>query len=490
MKKNNTYVLVTVFVVIVLCVISYFYLKSRENNEANIILQAQSKDTKVIENLEEILSKAKFVNNQKEDVIDGDFSNSNMAVKIENDTIVIRVLDKSVNITSIKKPVSVSTFYVSGDDGIDADVYVLNEKKDMYHIIINNDKTKIILFALPDIESYSTNVKMLDNREDAINFVVAKGTNGLYYTDYKFVDDSEYTLREIISKKIEEEPEEDEEITYGIYSTKEVDPFKNLNFNSRVIAPEGKEIDFDSKAVTYNGWYYESDDDESPSERSQKVVINVKNVKQAGLNCEIEGPCSKIYYLLSSGELYEVVALEEGYFQKDDDGSYKKSTILIDKNVKSFALTSPLDSEEDTNTIVYRKSDGKTYVSIMGKSYNADNYKRQMISNAYEYPLYIVSNKAKITNPVKTKDGKNLVAKKIYSFEGAEEDGDGASFAYIYVLNEDDYIYEIDDYVKDKATKYSDKKVKSITERDDDILITYTDNSTDVIDAYLEYEAK
>ena len=126
---------------------------------------------------------------------------------------------------------------------------------------------------------------------------------------------------------------------------------------------------------------------------------------------------------------------------------------------------------------------------VTDKTYSIDNYKRIWI-DGYDNPLYVINKGVKVNKYLQTSDGKNLVAKKLYTFEGNEEDSDGESFMYIYVLNEDDYIYEIEDYTKNKATKFKDKKVKSITERDDDILVTFVDNTTEVIDAYLEYEAK
>ncbi len=494
-QKNNTYVLVTVFFVIVLCVLAYFYLKKNNNSEMKIWIQAQSKEIKKVKGLDEIIKDVKFINNQEEDIITEDFSEDiNVSVKIENNAIAIRTKGKSVNVTSIKNPVSVSTFYVGGEDSLFVDVYVLNKDKQLYHIGFASadfafDGVKVTLLALPDIESYSTNVRMLDDRENASNFVLAKGVDGKYYTDYEFENDTEYTLREIanyVEGEVEEENEK--ELSYGIYSTKEVNPFKDLDFNSRVNAPEGKEIDFDSKSIKYNGYYYEDSE-----ERKQNITINVKNVKQVALYCdETAGPCSSIYYLTSEGNLYEVVALEDGFFQKDADGTYKKSTKLIEKNVTSFSLIPVIIYDVSTGgeqSIVIKKNDGKMYL-VSDKTYSLNSFKRLWVDGTYSDPLYVINKSVKVNKNLQTSDGKNLIAKKIYTFEGNEEDGDGDSFIYIYVLNEDDYIYEIDDYTKDKANKFKDKKVKKITERDDDILVTFVDDTTEIIDAYLEYEAK
>ena len=494
-QKNNTYVLVTVFFVIVLCVLAYFYLRNNNNPETKIWVQAKSKEIKKVDGLDEIIKDVKFINNQEEDIITEDFSEDiNVSVKIENNTIAIKTQGKSVNVTSIKNPVSVSTFYVGGEDSLFVDVYVLNKDKQLYHIGFASaefafDGVKVTLLALPEIESYSTNVRMLDNRENSINFVLAKGVDGKYYTDYEFEDDTEYTLREVANYVEDEVEEEDEkEISYGIYSTKEVNPFKDLDFNSKGMEESDDfKLEFDSQSITYKGSYYEDDD-----ERKQTVTIKVKNVKQVNLFCdETGGHCSEIIYLTADGNLYEVVALEDGYFQKDNDGTYKKSTRLVEKNVNSFALIPIVQVDPSTGGgqyIVFKKNDGKMFI-VTDKTYSIDNYKRIWI-DGYNNPLYVINKGVKVNKYLQTSDGKNLVAKKLYTFEGNEEDGDGESFMYIYVLNEDDYIYEIEDYTKNKATKFKDKKVKSITERDDDILITFVDNTTEVIDAYLEYEAK
>jgi hypothetical protein len=217
-QKNNTYVLVTVFFVIVLCVLAYFYLRKNNNPEAKIWVQAKSKEIKKVDGLDEIIKDVKFINNQEEDIITEDFSEDiNVSVKIENNAIAIRTKGKSVNVTSIKNPVSVSTFYVGGEDSLFVDVYVLNKDKQLYHIGFASadfafDGVKVTLLALPDIESYSTNVRMLDDRENASNFVLAKGVDGKYYTDYEFENDTEYTLREIanyVEGEVEEENEKE-----------------------------------------------------------------------------------------------------------------------------------------------------------------------------------------------------------------------------------------------------------------------------------------
>ena len=200
-EKNSAYVLITFIIVVILCVLGYFYLVKR-NDESGVTIQAVSKDAKEVKGLNEMLSEATFVNGQKEIELEDFDGTMNISVKIENQTIVIRALDKSVNVTKIKDPVSISTFLVGGEDSLPVDVYVLNKEGKLYHIYFfvgtSDDKdVHVVEFALPDVESYSTNVKDIENHEMWTNFVVAKTKDGKYYTDYDFLDDEEYTFRRI-----------------------------------------------------------------------------------------------------------------------------------------------------------------------------------------------------------------------------------------------------------------------------------------------------
>ncbi|MBQ6284976.1 MAG: hypothetical protein IJK67_01510 [Bacilli bacterium] len=484
-NKNSVIVLAVSIIIVLLCIGAYIFLKKDKPVSVNI--QAISKDTKEVDGLNTLLSKAKFVNDQKEEMIKEDFSDKiNISVKIENQTIVIRTLNRNVNITSIKDPISVSTFYVGGVDGLPVDVYVLNKEGKLYHINFLADDpeykdVEVIQFAVSDVESYSTNVRDIEEQEEWSNFVVAKTKEGKYYTNYMFKGDDEYTFREIINtgKDIDDDEEEDEEEKiYGILSTVDVNPYSSLDFNKRII-PEGEtyNIDFDSTSIKY------TDRD------SNTTAIEISNVKQVGLYCdEAAGPCDKIIYLTNDGNLYVLNASEDGKF----DTNVSKAK-LISNNVKAFSLIPVIIYDIATGgeqSVVYKKSDGKTYLYDFYKSNDISQYKKIWVDQTYENPLYIVSKDVKVDVYLKTNEGKNIAAKKVFVFDGLEEDGNGESFMFVYVLNEDNYLYYTENYKRGMMELFNELKVRNVEVRDDDFVVTYANGKKETIDAYIIYEAK
>ncbi len=479
-NKNSVVILAVSIVVLLLCITAYIFLKNK-NNTIDVNIQAVSNDTKEIEGLNELLSKAKFVNNQKEEIIKEDFDdNINISVKIENQTIAIRALNRSINVTSIENPISVSTFFVGGEDSLPVDIYVLNKNDKLYHISFSatdfeKTEVKILEFAISDVESYSTNVKDIENHEEWLNFVVAKTKDGKYYTDYNFGGDTEYTFREIKNKEEKNEEDDNKEKVYGILSTSDVNPFKDLDFNKRIVNDE-KNIDFDNASIKYT------------YENGNEITFEVIDVKQVGLYCdESAGPCDKIIYLTNSGNLY-VIDSEDDKF--DNDVSKAK---LISDNVKNFTLMPVIVYDIATGgeqSIVYRKSDGKTYLYDFNDSSEITQYKKIWVDQTYTNPLYIVSKEVKVDEYLKTKEGKNIVAKKLFMFDGQEEDGNGDSFMFIYILNEDNYLYYTENYTKGNMTLFNELKVRNVEVRDDDFIVTYINGKKETIDAYLLYEAK
>lgn len=491
-RKNNTFVLVVLIVVITLCIIAYFYLKKSNDNGLTVNIQAVSNDTKQVYKLNDILKDAEFISDKKEYILT-DQESTNISAKIVDNKIIVNTNDKQYEIKSIKNPVSVATFFVKGEDSLTVDLYVLDNTKSLYHVTFDTadfieNKIKTYKFALNNVSSYSVNVNDLDERDVSINFVVVKTSDGKYYTDYEFNDDREYTFRQIVNT--EEEVIEEKESIYGILSISKVDPFSKLNFNERIVGShsDSVSIDFNNSSLTYKGSYYDNDS----IERKQTVIVKVNNIKQAGVNCdETSIGCEMIYYLTSDGNLYTVLSSSNGFEEESD--KIKENTLLIDKNVTSFSLIPVITYDVATDgkkSLVYKKKDGKTYIYNKDSSKEVSQYKRYWLSNTFESPLYVVSKDVKVNKYLKTESGNNLVAKSIYTFNGEEEDGDGNSFYFLYILNEDNYLYYTEDYTNVNISKYSNKKVKNIAVRDDDLLVTFTDGSTDVIDAYLEYEAK
>ncbi len=497
-EKNSAVVLAVFIVVVLLCIGAYLLLKNKNNKvteDANI--QALSKDIVEVENLDEIVSKSKFVSDQKEVKLDEDFGEGhNILVKIEDQTIAIRTAKRSVNVTSIKDPVAVGTFYVGGEDSLPVDVYVLNKENKLYHIKFyaadfERDQTvKVVQFALSDVESFSTAVVDLENHEMWTNFVVAKTKDGKYYTDYHFNKDSEYTFRQIVSKGKEEIVVDENAVNFGLLSTKDINPFKSLDFNKRISGNEDYEMNFDSIGITIT----------VPDEDIDKTIkLNIKNIKQIALSCMCGG-CDSIYYLTDGGELYDIHFDHQSGIESLEDADLKEITKLVAKKVKYFTL---LDlSKIDPTTcggyyVVYRNNDNKEIIIYGEKEYDTKSFERLVIPesvfdgiNSTEgSELYVVSKNVSVKNYLKDPNGKNLVAKNIYLFSGQSEDGNGEYFFYLYVLNEDNYLYHFENYTNKKAELVSKSKVKNITKRDDDIVVTFEDDKEQIIDAY-EFEIK
>lgn len=270
-------------------------------------------------------------------------------------------------------------------------------------------------------------------------------------------------------------------VKYGILSTKDINPFKNLDFSKKAY---GDEIDFDKNGIIIENR------EEDPAE---KIRLPIQNVKQVGLVCHCGG-CYGIYYLTENGELYNIKFSHQDGLGSLKEVNLKAITTLVSKSVKHFALFD-LDIIDPTTCggsyLVYETIDDKQYIEHSDKIYNTSKFKRLIIEGSFYdnigfvegSELYVVSKDVKVTNYLKDTKSNNIIAKSIYTFSGNSEDGDGEPFFLLYVLNEDDYLYYFEDYIKEKAELVKEAKVKNIKQRDDDILVTFEDGSEEAIDA-------
>lgn len=268
------------------------------------------------------------------------------------------------------------------------------------------------------------------------------------------------------------------QIEYGILSVNEINPFKNIDFNKRIISKKEDEfsyINFDS-----NGIKYYVDDLEK-----EMVNFDIKNVKQAGLTCRCGG-CDGIYYLTEDKKLYNIKFSHQEDIKELD---YKKSTTLISDSVEAFDFIDLGVITPTTcggNYVVFKSTNGKTYIDY-DSIYEIDLLKRIVVESSSfneEDALYLVSDKIKVNKYIKTEENKNILSKRIFIFSGTHEDGDGDAFFYLYVLNEDDYLYYSENYKKYNMKKYHDSKVKEIKITDNDIVVTFEDGKKEIIDAY------
>lgn len=281
--------------------------------------------------------------------------------------------------------------------------------------------------------------------------------------------------------KNNEESEENEDptlVNYGILSVKDINPFKNLDFNKLVSGNEEYEMNFDSTGITID--------------IDKTIKLNIKNIKQIALSCMCGG-CDSIYYLTDGGELYDIHFDHQSGIESLEHTDLKEITKLVAKNVKHFTL---LDlSKIDPTTcggyyVVYRNNDNKELIIYGDKEYDTKSFERLITESVFDgfnsvegSELYIVSKNVNVKNYLKDTKGNNLIAKNIYTFSGISEDGDGEPFYYLYVLNEDNYLYYFEDYTNGKVELYNDSKVKSIKEKDEDIVVTFENGKEETIDA-------
>ena len=273
-------------------------------------------------------------------------------------------------------------------------------------------------------------------------------------------------------------------INYAIISSKPINPFENIDFNKRIIldkAITNNKIDFDNTGITYE------------NVEIGKFKLEVSDLKQVGLACHC-GYCYATYYLLNNGELYRV-NLNEGQLTEED----KNNPILLEKNVEAFdLLKSGIINEETCGGyfVVFKDRDGNKYIKYdeMDKAYEISQFERLWVKytglDNMDDTLYVVSENVKSKNYIKDENNENLHIKELYVFSGENESDEENSIIKLYMLNEDDYLYYLNEsYVDNQnAKKYKDKKVIKIEDETENIKVTYDDNTTDTIYAFLEYK--
>ncbi len=277
------------------------------------------------------------------------------------------------------------------------------------------------------------------------------------------------------NKNLQEYKGKDDETVaeYGIISYGEVNPLKNLNFDTKEFS--------EMVTITSDKIKYDNPDDNA------KTDIPISNVIQAGVNCNCGG-CFDIYYLKSDGNLYSI-KLDYGKVPKN----YKSE--LISSNVSRMAIFEhgTIDSTTCGGAILALKDkDGK--VTVWDK--DVSSFERYWLEESgHEHDLFVVSNKAKVKNYLKDENGKNIIAKKVYVTET-----DVIAYTYngldvvdhtdygVYILNDDDYLYYISDYTKINLSKYNNSKVQSIQETEENIVVTFEDNTTKTIKAEPAYD--
>ena len=275
-----------------------------------------------------------------------------------------------------------------------------------------------------------------------------------------------YFANKTPSEPVVETPKEDnEEIyddilsEYGILSYGELNPFKNLDFSNKEY---GGYVKLDNNVIKY-----------SSEETGQKVSIPVDDVIQVGTNCSCGG-CISIYYLKSNGELFSI-ELDHGWL----DEEYEVKSIAT--NVESFIMFEEGIVESTTcggQDLIVKYNDG----TIKINGYDLSLLERYWIFEAgYEHDLFIVSKNAKVKTYLTNELGEKLIAKQVFITQGENSNG-------VYVIDENDYMYYVADFTMAKLNKYNESKVKSIKENNDNITVTYDNNSTEVIDTVLVYD--
>jgi hypothetical protein len=277
-------------------------------------------------------------------------------------------------------------------------------------------------------------------------------------------------------------------VKYGLLSSKEVNPFENIDFNKRIIKDNSltnNNINFNSSSITY----------EAIGE--DVVTIEVNEVKQVGLACHCSY-CYAIYYLLDNGELYKI-NLEEGKLISDEDGTFNTSTIKLENNVEVFDLLKDGLINEETcggYSLIYKDKQGNQYIKYdeLDKSYELSKYERLWVKytgfDSTGDSLYIVSNNVPVEYYITNEKGEILKVKELYVFFGDIEPGSDDIGVNLYILNEDNYLYYLEkSFVNNQLAKlYKNSKVSSILEDGSNIIVKYEDESIEEITAYLEYK--
>ncbi len=248
---------------------------------------------------------------------------------------------------------------------------------------------------------------------------------------------------------------------YGILSYGEIKPFENLDFGKKVY---GEYVKLENGVIKYNN-----------EDTDQSFDFPIEDVIQVGAECDCGG-CRNIYYLNSKGELYSI-EVDHGEVPEDYESK------LIKKNVSAFMLFEAGLVEGTTcggQDLIVKYNDG----TIKINDYDLSALERYWLFSAEsDYELYIVSNNVKVKNYLTDENGEKLVAKQIFITDVTYD-----SEYSIYVIDKNDYLYYNDDYTKVKLNKYNESKVKSYKENENNVTITYTDNSNETIDTSLVYD--
>ena len=105
-----------------------------------------------------------------------------VSVKIENNKIIFKEKDKTIEITNIKNPVSLRLqFDVANEDGF-YPLYVLNNDKELYKVEINKIKVNLIEKVLENVDSFDfvdgNNLKLTSTEGE--NLILVTKSNNKY----------------------------------------------------------------------------------------------------------------------------------------------------------------------------------------------------------------------------------------------------------------------------------------------------------------------
>lgn len=251
---------------------------------------------------------------------------------------------------------------------------------------------------------------------------------------------------------------------------RDYNPFENVDFNEKKEHNAYGKIQVNKNEIVYMITEFED-------EVQSKESIKANDVVSAGIVCDC-GSCESILYINSKNELYEI-DLHNEYKTKKIGDNYTSITV----NDRAYVYPSTCDSDD----LILKKNNGDLFIYSEGKIEPAKNVERTFVAlagNEYqdsegishgdlrETLIFIVSENSKVDGYFLNESKNNIYANVVINTNDE-----------IYVIDENNDIYLFGLYGDYKCSnigkKYKSIKVKSYLINDDNIEITYSDNTKD-----------
>ena len=234
-------------------------------------------------------------------------------------------------------------------------------------------------------------------------------------------------------------------------------PYKDLKFESKVKSYyDGKIVSIADGKTIYQNLHA----------TTTKRKLNTPDAKSAAIICNC-GNCEELFYINTKNELHII-------------DIYNNEDKLYATDIVEMASIGEVNSFPDTcgvDIIAVKNRDGKIMIvdNFMeeNKLIPIEEVEREFVTvdDNWNAILYIVSKNAKVDSYLTDMDGKIINAKAVVSFDDK-----------VYVINEDNYIYEYNPWYKTKIPNiYSKIKVNSFKEENSNLVISYVDGSSEVL---------